>query len=220
MAAADPTLSLVPRRRFIPAGPVRVALDVALVVWTAAWIWVGVAVALEIRGLARLSDTVGAVGRAAQQTGEALSSLDGLPLVGDRTRDSAKLIRAAGDSAIQSARESRESVDTTSVLLGISLAVIPSIPVLLLYVPQRVSLGRERRELRRALADDRDGDRALETLLARRALYTVPYHRLRAVSESPEADFEAGRHAELAAVELWRLGLRAPRRRTRRASSV
>ncbi len=210
----------MPRRRFIPAGPARVALDVALVLWSVAWIWVGVTVALEIRGLARLSDTVGAVGRAAHQTGEALSSLSGLPLIGDRTKDSAKLIRAAGDSAIASARESRDSVDTASVLLGISLAIIPSVPVLLLYVPQRVSLARERRELRRALAQGRHGDRALETLLARRALYTVPYHRLRAVSESPEADFEAGRHAELAAVELWRLGLRAPRRRARRASSV
>ena len=127
-------------------------------------------------------------------------------------------IRRAGDSAVRSARESHGSVNTASVLLGISLAAIPSVPVLLLYLPQRVSLGRERREIRRALA--RGGDPALEAMLARRALFTLPYHRLRAVSQSPEADFEAGRHAELAAAELWRLGLRAPRRRTRRAARV
>lgn len=209
---------IVPRRRLIPPGPVRVALDVALIVWTAAWIWVGVTVALEIRGLARLSDTVGAVGRAVERTGAAIDSLDGLPLVGARTEESARAIREAGDSAVRSARESRDSVDTTSVLLGVSLATIPSVPLLLLYVPQRVSLARERRELRLALSRGRDGDPALETLLARRALSTVPYHRLRAVSDSPERDFEAGLHAELAAAELWRLGLRAPRRRSRRAT--
>jgi hypothetical protein len=208
----------VPRRRLIPPGPARVALDVALVLWTAAWIWVGVTVALEIRGLARLSDTAGAVGRAIERTGAALSSLDGLPVIGDRTSEPAAAIREAGESAIRSARESRSSVDTSSILLGISLAVIPSVPVLLLYVPQRLSVARERRELRRALARGGDADPALETLLARRALYTVPYHRLRAVSDSPEADFESGRHAELAAAELWRLGLKPPRRRARRAS--
>ena len=212
--------AIVPRRRLIPPGPARGALDVALILWTAAWIWVGVTVALEIRGLARLSDTVGAVGRAVERTGAAIGSLDGLPLVGARTEESARAIREAGNSAVRSARESRDSVDTTSVLLGISLATIPSVPVLLLYLPQRLSLARERRELRRALARGPHGDEALETLLARRALYTVPYHRLRAVSDSPERDFEEGRHAELAAAELWRLGVRAPRRRSRRATAA
>ena len=206
----------VSRRRLIPPGSGRMVLDVALIVWSAAWIWVGLTVATEVRGLARLSDTVGEVGRAVEQTGAALSTLSALPLVGDRTKEPAEAIRRAGDSAVRSARANRGSVNTTSVLLGISLAAIPSVPVLLLYLPQRVSLGRERREIRRALA--RGGDPALEALLARRALFTLPYHRLRAVSESPEADFEAGRHAELAAAELWRLGLRAPRHRARRAA--
>jgi len=212
--------AIVPRRRLIPPGPARGALDVALIVWAVAWIWVGVTVALEIRGLARLSDAVGAVGRAVERTGAAIGSLDGLPLVGASTEESARAIREAGNSAVRSARESRDSVDTTSVLLGISLATIPSVPVLLLYLPQRLSLARERRELQRALARGPHGDEALETLLARRALYTVPYHRLRAVSDSPERDFEEGRHAELAAAELWRLGVRAPRRRSRRATAA
>src|SRR5687768_9476248 len=106
---------------------------IVLVGWAAAWIWVGVAVAVEVRGLARLSDTVGDVGRAVERTGAALSSISGLPLIGDSTKEPAEAIQRAGDRAVRRARKSRESVRTTSILLGISLAAIPSVPVLLLY---------------------------------------------------------------------------------------
>jgi hypothetical protein len=187
-------------------------LDVLLAFWAAAWIWVGASIAFEIRGLSRLSDTVGDVGRAVERTGSALAGMSGLPLVGDRVREPAEAISAAGRSATESARESRASVRDVSVLLGVSIAVIPSVPVLLLYVPQRISLSRERRWLRRAVARavDHGGDPHLEALLARRALENLPYHRLHQVSRDPEADVERGRHAALAAAELHRIGVRLP----------
>ena len=54
-------------RRLAPAA--QRALDAALVVWTVAWLF---AVADEVRGVADLSDTVGAVGRAVTDVGETI----------------------------------------------------------------------------------------------------------------------------------------------------
>jgi hypothetical protein len=50
------------------------------------------------------------------------------------------------------------------VLLGISIALIPSAPVLLLYLPRRLAVARERRALTRALSGGRTPE--LDELLA------------------------------------------------------
>jgi hypothetical protein len=196
----------------VPAGPGRLVLDVLLVAWTLAWIAVGSVVASEVRGLASLSDTVGEVGVAAQRTGDAIAGLSGLPLLGDavggRVQDAARAVRAAGEDAVASAASSRSSARTVGTLLGVCIALIPTLPVLLLYVPGRVSAERERRAIKRAVAERYD--RGLEELLALRAVVHLPYQRLREVSRDPGEDLAAGRHAALAEAELARLGLRRP----------
>ena len=46
--------------------------------------------------------------------------------------------------------------------------------------------------------------------LARTAVRRVPYAQLRRISAQPWQDLERGRHRDLAAAELRRLGLRVP----------
>lgn len=116
----------------------RSALDVAVGVWVVAWIWMGVAVGQDLRGLSHLSDTVTSVGRAAVDTAETIRTLEQLPVVGQELTQSAGSIEEAGRRAIESGRRSRSSVNRTSVLLALSIALIPISTALLIYLPARV----------------------------------------------------------------------------------
>jgi hypothetical protein len=186
-----------------PAGVrAQALLDVALVLWTVAWVWMGVTVGHEVRGLGELSGTVDRLGRAVIAVGGVVAEL---PLVGDRVAGAAGEITGAGRNAVASAGEARESARSVGLLLGISIALIPSSPVLLLYLPRRLALARERRALRLALIGGRTPE--LDRLLAERAVIHLPYHRLRQVSEDPYGDLCAGRHRPLADAELRRFGV-------------
>ena len=129
-------------------------------------------------------------------------------MVGDRLAEPAASLERAGRQAVESAEASRRNARRVGVLVGLSIAVIPTLPVLVLYVPERVVFARDRRAVRRALA--RGAGSALDEVLALRAVTGLPYHRLRDVSADPARDLADGRHGPLAEAELARLGLRRP----------
>lgn len=111
----------------------------ALVAWGGAWIFIGVRTAQEVQGLRELSDTVVDVGHAVRSSGETIGGLSGLPFVGGRLEEPSEQIVRAGESAVASGRASRESVHDLSILLGVSIAVIPIVPLaVLLFVVVRV----------------------------------------------------------------------------------
>jgi hypothetical protein len=187
-------------RRLAPAA--QRALDAALILWTVAWLWMGIAVANEVRGIADLSDTVGAVGRAVTGVGE---TIRGVPLIGDQATGPAEELDRAGRDAVASAQSARASARRVGVLLGVSIALIPTLPLLAIYLPTRYAAGHERRALR--LAVDAGRSEALDELLARRAVVHLPYHRLRRVSDDPVNDVRHGRHSALADAELEWFGV-------------
>ena len=190
------------RTRHLSPGT-RIAVDAALLIWTIAWVWMGIAVASEVRGIADLSDTVGSVGRAVTGTGEAIR---GLPLVGDQVAGPAEELQRAGRDAVDSAKSARSSARQVGVLLGVSIALIPTLPLLALYLPGRIAGVRERRALERAL--ERGRTPWLDEILAWRAVVHLPYDRLRDVSEDPVEDLRLGRHRALADAELAWFGVR------------
>lgn len=188
-------------------------VDAIIVVWVAAWILIGLAVARDVRNLTALSATVVRAGTAVGETGRALHALEGLPFVGDRIGRVAGQVDTAAAQAVRSGRDSRESVESLSVLLGVSVGVIPTLPILAMYTPFRISRAREVRAIRRA-AGRAQGDPMFEEYLAHRAVQNLPFHKLREITPNPWRDLEAGHHTALAEAELRRLGLRrAPKRR-------
>ena len=202
-----------PLRSLLPVGRRLGVVDLVVAAWVALWVAMGVAIAGEVRGLRQLSGTVTRVGVAVQQTGQTLEGLSGVPLVGDKVAGAARDVDAAGRSAIQSGRRSRESIHSLSWMLGVFLAVIPTVPLLALYVPARVAIERERRALRRLVADHRD-DPVLRRLLAQRALLTLPYQQLvDGEGHDPIDQARDERMNELADAELERLGLARSARR-------
>ncbi len=190
----------------LPRGRAAFAVDIVLLAWTVAWVYVGLAVAHEVRGLRDLSTTVTKVGTAVEESGRALQDLGDVPLVGDRLAEPSDEITDAGRSARDSGQSSRESVENLSLLLGLSIALIPSLPLVFLYVPWRAAVLRERSAIRAAIRAAADPD--LEEFLARRAAEHLPYHRLGSITPHPWRDLAEGRCARLAAAELERLGLR------------
>ena len=194
-------------------------LDVAAVVWIAGWVVLAVFVGREVRQLRQLSDTVVVAGVAVEDTGDLLDSLRSVPFVGGRVGDLAGQVRAAGRSARVSGRASRDSTDNLSVLLALAIGLIPTLPLLGLYAPLRVAWMRESRAIRRAL-DESSDDRVLDEFLARRAVATLPYQDLRAVSPNPYRDLEEGRFDALARLELERLGLGRRNRLTPRRAGT
>jgi hypothetical protein len=182
-------------------------VDGILALWIVAWIAIGMAVARDVRNLSTLSDTVVRAGSAVGETGRALHALEGLPFVGDRIAGVARQVDAAAAQAVRSGRDSKKSVEDLSVLLGFSVAVIPTLPILAIYTPFRLSRVKEVRAIRKAAAQAQ-GDPMFEEYLAHRAVENLPYHKLREITPNPWRDLEAGHHTALAQAELRRLGLR------------
>ena len=184
-------------------------LDAVAVLWVALWIVLALLVAREVRELRSLSDTVVTAGAAVEQTGSAVRQLESIPFVGGRVAEVAAQVEAAGVEAQLSGRDSSETTRDLAILLGLSVGLIPTLPLLGLYVPLRWSWTRDARAVRRALRLSPTDPRLTE-FLAWRAVATSSYERLLTVSEDPYRDLEQGRHGALAQLELERLGVKAP----------
>jgi hypothetical protein len=186
------------------------AVDLALAVWVAGWIALGIVVGEEVEGLRQLSGTVEHVGSAVQHTGALLRNAESVPVLGSQLGGLAGEVERSGASAVASAASSRQSVDRLSWELALAIALIPSTPVFGLYLPLRLGMIRERRGLRR-LWGARRADPRIHRLLAERALSTLPYHRLVHVAgANPWAELEHGHYDALMDAEFRRLGLTAP----------
>lgn len=181
--------------------------DAALALWVGLWIVVGWTVASELRTLTELSDTMVLVGTAARDAGTTLSSVGSLPLVGDELSGPARDLRAAGDQAVSSGRASSESIRSSSTLVGLALAIIPTVPLLAFYLPWRRRWWRDRRGLEATIVAA-DGDPRLELWLARRALERLPYGHVAELVDEPWAGAHADEARALADAELARYGLR------------
>jgi len=180
-------------------------LNVALAIWAAFWIGIAAYTAYEVAALRTLSHTVVKAGAATESTGHALAAVGHIPFVGGRISQLAEQAIAAGASARTSGASTATTIDQLAVLLGIAIALIPTVPLLALYLPLRLSWRRDRNAVRNAVARW-DGEPELEAYLAQRAVTHLPYETLRDGSWSD---------SELAAAELRRLGLDRPARPAR-----
>ncbi len=194
-------------RRTVPNSAGLTAVDGVLAGWVLVWIGLGVAIGIKLSDLSGLSHTAILTGHAVQALGKSFGLLGQVPLVGGALGGVAGQVQSAGANIAGGGASSLSSIHALSVLLAIAVALLPSVPVFGFYLPVRLDMRREARALRDAVAQHGE-DPAFRAFLARRAIYTVGYHRLQGVSATPwaHADSEAGT-TELAAAELARLGV-------------
>ena len=187
-----------------------VAIDLLVVLWTAAWIVLGIAVGTFVERLGAVGDGLQNTGRAIGRAGDAIDQLSDVTLVGGGFATVAQEIRGLGHETVQNGRSVGDDVDSLALLIGAGLALGPTLPILALWVPPRVSRERERHALRKSL---KSGDRVAMAYLANRAVATRLFRELRKASDDPVADLAAGRYEALAALELEHLSLGSLRRR-------
>lgn len=184
-------------------------LDGLVVAWIVLWLVVGGWFAYSTWHLADLGDTVTTSGGAIESTGRALESLAGVPVVGDKPAELGAEVAATGAEVSTRGQEVKAQLRQTAVLLGIAIAVMPTTPIVGLYLPLRLARRREVAAMRKALTDF-DGQPAFERYLAEQALRTMPFATVRSVLDASGSDAPPVEPwvRTLADTELARLGLR------------
>ena len=184
--------------------------DLVLIAWLVLWAVLGHTVHDATLQLAepghRVTSASTDLADRLHQSGSALSDI---PLVGDTAAKPLDEASNAAEGLADAGRAQVRAVERLARWLGWSVALIPILGALLLYVPPRV------RFVRRAAAGQALVDSAADLdLFALRALAHQPLSRLAAISDDPAAawrqqDPETVRR--LAALEMAAVGLRVPR---------
>lgn len=113
------------------------ALGVFVAVWVVAWVAMGIWTRHEVASLRQLGTTVVKSGTAVKQTGDALQGLRAIPFVGGDVARIGRQVSAAGVDARRSGRSSQGTVGDLATLLGVAIAVVPSVPMIALYLLAR-----------------------------------------------------------------------------------
>ncbi len=184
-----------------PAHRVRL-MDGVVALWVVFWLAIGAGTAVSVWDLGGLGTTLSRSGQALDDAGDALQQLGRIPLVGDRPEQLGDEVRRTAAEVTVRGRETRANLRRLAILLGLSVALIPSIPVLAIYLAKRSARRRVVRDIEDRLRQ-RPGDSELERYLARRAVVTLPLSQLPGAAGLRDGDSDR----ILADAELGRLGL-------------
>ena len=135
------------------------AVDAALVAWTVAWLVAAAVVYVSLEGLESGGEAVAAAGAGLHQTGEGLEraatglheTADALDVLGElpfvdadpsssveQTADDvdrlAVAVRRAGRDAQTTGEDARDAAGTLAVVLGLAVALGPTVPAAFLYL--------------------------------------------------------------------------------------
>lgn len=181
--------------------------DLWVLAWAALSIWLATMVydvtmklAVPGRKMESAATTMG------EKLRDAGSSVDGVPMVGDKLSKPITGAGGAADSLADAGRTQAEAVHTFAWWLAIAVAIVPVVMVLSMYIPLRL------RFIRRASthARLRDTEAGID-LLALRAITSQPLTVLDDITGDPAGDWRRENPAvirALAAVELRDLGLK------------
>jgi hypothetical protein len=178
--------------------------DLAVVAWTAAWVWAGVT-------LYRLVEKLAVPGARLEQAGggfagdvaEIQQKVGRVPVVGNELQGPFGRLAGVGQTLADAGATQQQVVHQLALWLGILVAAVPIVILLLAWLPRRVSWAREAGaagRLRLAGAD-------LE-LFALRAVANRPLRQLHRVTPDPAGALRTGDYEALADLELRALGLR------------
>lgn len=181
-------------------------LDGLVGFWLTLWLVVGAWSGVTLWQLSELGDTVTNSGRAIRSAGEALTVVGNVPLVGERPAELGQEVTATGTDIADRGQQVKGQLQQLSLLLGLAIALMPTTPVLGLYVPLRVARHRETTELRAALAEHGE-TLEFDRYLAERAVHSLTFASVHRLVGDPWLAIAEGRARPLAEAELARLGI-------------
>ncbi|GAC1480417.1 MAG: hypothetical protein PVSMB9_05090 [Candidatus Dormibacteria bacterium] len=186
-----------------------------------AWIYMSVQAGLFVNRLILQLDALAqGVIRAGQTFDSWIRSFEqsvpsNVPYLSDFLHRTAESLKThSGDSLISAGQAGSNAVHLLALILAIIVAAIPIALALMVFVPRRIRLIYDMQgvhvTISRALSRPELAPQMLE-ILAGRAIYTLPYHRLLAYSRNPAEDWYMRRFEPLARAELERHGLSVER---------
>lgn len=105
--------------------------------WVVMWLVVGAWTGYELWQLADLGATVAESGRALDAAGSGLQSLGSLPVVGEDTAALGDQVRSNAEDIVAAAGNAQSGARRLAVLLGLAVALVPSLPVLFAHLALR-----------------------------------------------------------------------------------
>jgi hypothetical protein len=181
-----------------------VAIDFLVIAWVLLCLMLGMAATKRINHLGTLGDGLVSAGDSVSGVSEAISGLEGTPLIGGTLGAIANRIDDLGAATAQQGRDGKDAVWKAALAIGILIALLPTLPILAIWIPVRVGVERERSSLRAALKANEPG---VWEYLALQAVDDMSFRDLRRVSADPWEDIRRGNYETLARVEIDRLGL-------------
>ena len=111
------------------------AVDVALVVWSVAWLVAGAITYASLENLEDGGEAVVAAGAGLQETSAGLKrTARGLHETADDLDRFAVRVRETGRDAEVTGAQAQESAGTLAVVLGLAVALTPTVPIIALYL--------------------------------------------------------------------------------------
>ena len=103
----------------------------AVAAWCALWLVVGAWTGYELWQLGELGGAVAETGRSLGAAGDALEGLGRTPLVGERTEELGAQVKSSSADIVTEAEGAQGSLRQLAVLLGLTVALVPSVPAVL-----------------------------------------------------------------------------------------
>jgi hypothetical protein len=183
--------------------------DVLAVVGLLLCVWIGSTVHDATTRLVGPGETIEAAGAGlAERMDGAADAADGIPAVGDDLAEQFAEAGGVGERIESAGREQQQVVRTLATVLGWTAGGLPAAYLLLRWLSNRLRFARLAGEARLLRGSDAGLD-----LLALRALAAQPLRQLMLLKDPPVSGWRAQDRdavAALAALELHRLGVRAP----------
>lgn len=118
-------------------------LDGGLVFWVVLWLVVGAWTGYLIWQLTALSASTVESGRSLAVASHALTNLGSVPVVGSASQDFGRRIGATATQIVAAGHQADRSIRGLAMLIGLTVALGPSAPVLLFYLPARIRRRRQ-----------------------------------------------------------------------------
>ena len=172
--------------------------------------WLGITVHDAVDRLAVLGEGVSGAGSAVRGGFDAAAeAVDGTPLVGGAIAGG---LRDAGEDATGNVAElgdrGEDAVHRLALVLGLLVFALPTVLVLVRWLPPRLAQVRQLTAADRVLASPLSHER--RRLIAMRAVFSLPYGVLVQYTRDPLGDLAEERYDELVAAALDDAGLRRP----------
>ncbi|MEX2430929.1 MAG: hypothetical protein WD645_03310 [Dehalococcoidia bacterium] len=184
----------------------QIFIDLFVLAWVVVWMLIGRFIFELIAKLAEPARLIqGAGDDLAENASGAAGRVDGVPLLGRYLEAPFQSLERTGRTLQEAGGNQEDAVLTIALWLGILVAALPILFVLLQWGVRRRAWMRQASAARRIRSDPGNLQ-----LLALRAVATRPLADLWMAGDDPAEAYRSGDYARLAALELNRLGLKAP----------